>query len=209
MDNSLDLKQLWQAGPAFEPHPAPLTEPGLQAIRAARARKELVTVAEFVWATLVYQIILYSFLAYTLVHNWGHGAVVLLCAAGAALYIPLTAALLRRARDLFDPPAAPVQDVWHTVAAEQARLADFFRFKRRLDWVGVPVSCAIIVGVTFALFVPGGLARYPLGGVIVFGLWVGMSVWAIRAENEKRFRAPLRRLAALLEDLQQAPAAGA
>src|SRR5690348_9337042 len=109
MDNSLDLKQLWQAGRALEPHPAPLSAPGLQAIRAERARKELGAVSEFVWASLVYQIILYSFLAYTFVHAWGNGLVMLLCAAGGAAYIPLTAALLRRAQALFDPPAGPVQ----------------------------------------------------------------------------------------------------
>src|SRR5262249_42398726 len=120
MDNSMDLKQLWQAGQAFEPSPAPLTAPSLEAIRAARARKELVVVSEFVWATLVYQIILYAFLARTFVGYWGNVPVMLLCVTGAALYVPLTAALLRRVKDLFDPPAAPVQDLWHTVAAEQA-----------------------------------------------------------------------------------------
>src|SRR5262249_50451318 len=143
MDNSLDLKQLWQAGQAFEPSPAPLTAPGLQALRAARARKELVAVSEFVWATLVYQIILYAFLTRTFVSYWGNLPVTLLSLAGAALYPPLTTALLRRVKDLFAPPAAPVQDLWHTVAAEQARLADFFRFKQRLDWVGVPIGSAI------------------------------------------------------------------
>src|SRR5262245_23772283 len=137
MENGLDLKQLWQSGRAQEPGPAPLTASGLQAIRAARARKELGAVGEFVWAALVYQIILYSFLAYTLVRYWGNVPMMLLCVAGAALYVPLTAMLLRRAKDLFDPPAGPVQDVWHTVAATQARLVDFFRFKRRLDWIGV------------------------------------------------------------------------
>jgi len=52
-----------------------------------------------------------------------------------------------------------------------------------------PSAARSSVGVTFALFVPGGLARYPLGGVVVFARWAGMSVWAIRSENEKRFRA--------------------
>jgi len=36
-----------------------------------------------------------------------------------------------------------------------------------------PVSCAIIVLVTFTLFVQGGIEENPLAGLAVFALWVG------------------------------------
>ena len=85
---------------------------------------------------------------------------------------------------------------------EYARLADFFRFKKRMDWIGVPVSCAIIVLVTFTLFVEGGVKANPVADLTIFALWVGMSLIAIRAENRKRFIAPLRHLEQVLEDLK-------
>ena len=134
----------------------------------------------------MYQNILYAFLAHNLVRHWGDMQIMLLCLAGAAFYIPLTVALLRRVRTLYrhpsEAPGCPVPDVFHKVEGEYARLADFFQFKKRMDWIGVPVSCAIIVLVTFTLFVEGGAKGNPLAAFAFFALWVGMSLLAIRVE---------------------------
>ena len=80
--------------------------------------------------------------------------------------------------------------------------ADFFQFKKRMDWIGVPVSCAVIVLVTFTLFVEGGAKGNPLAAFAFFAIWVGMSLIAIRAENRKRFISPLRNLEQVLDDLK-------
>ena len=102
-----------------------------------------------------------------------------------------------------EAPGSMVPDVFRKVEDEYARLADFFRFKRRMDWIGVPVSCAIIVVVTFTLFVPGGIEGNPLAGLAVFALWVGLSLIAIHAENKKRFISPLRHLELVIDDLKR------
>jgi len=200
-----EIDEVWKKGKGCEASPAPLSGKDLQGIISSRVRKELKTVSEFVWAAIVYQIILYSFLTHTLVRHWGDMRIMLLCLAGGAFYIPLTVALLRRVRILCRPseaPGSPVPDVFHKVEGEYARLADFFQFKKRMDWVGVPVSCAIIVLVTFTLFVKGGVEGNPLAGLAVFALWVGMSLIAIHAENKKRFISPLRNLEQVLDDLK-------
>lgn len=200
-----NLESIWTDGKRREAAPAPLNGRELQAIIASRVRKQFRTVSQFVWAALAYQIILYSFLTRTLVRHWGDGAIPLLCLAGAALYAPVTVAFLRRVRALFgrasDGSGLPASDVFHYVEGEYRRLADFFRFKQRLDWIGIPISCAIIVLVTFTLFVDGGVAGHPVGGLVLFALWVGMSVLAVRAENKKRFTSPLRHLELVLDDL--------
>jgi hypothetical protein len=132
--------------------------------------------------------------------------IVVLCLAGAAFYIPLTVALMRRVKTLFRSPSkAPgsmVPDILLKVEGEYARLADFFQFKKRMDWIGVPVSCAIIALVTFTLFVKGGVEGNPWASLVFFALWVGMSLIAIRAENRKRFVSPLRHLEHVLDDLK-------
>ena len=199
-------ENLWKEGKAREEGLAPLTGKDLQAIISSRVRKERKTVSQFVWAAIAYQIILYSFLTHTLVRHWGDIQTMLLCLAGAALYIPLTVALLRRVKILYRRPSealgSAVPDVFHEVEGEYARLADFFQFEKRMDWIGVPVSCAIIVLVTFTLFVEGGVKANPVAGFTIFALWVGMSLIAIHAENRKRFIAPLRHLEQVLEDLK-------
>ena len=206
MKLSNEIENVWKEGKAREEGLAPLTGKDLQAIISSRVRKELKTVSQFVWAAIAYQIILYSFLTHTLVRHWGDIQTMLLCLAGAALYIPLTVALLRRVKILYCRPSeavgSAVPDVFHKVEGEYARLADFFQFKKRMDWIGVPVSCAIIVLVTFTLFVEGGVKANPVAGLTIFALWIGMSLIAIHAENRKRFIAPLRHLEQILEDLK-------
>jgi phosphatidylserine synthase len=132
----------------------------------------------------------------------------LLSLAGAAVYVPLTAMLLRRARALYsgttDATGTASAAIGHYVRAQRERLADFFRFKRRMDFIGVPVSCAIVVFVTFTLFVSGGVMAYPIASATMFAVWIGMSAGAVCAENRKRFAAPLRHLAGVLEDLERA-----
>ena len=208
MAPSNGIENVWKEGKAREANPAPLTGKDLQAIIASRVRKEFKTVSEFVWAAIVYQIILYSFLAHTFIRHWGDMQTVLLCLAGGACYIPLTVALIRRIKTLFrhpsEAPGSPVPDVFRKVEGEYARLADFFQFKKRMDWIGVPVSCAIIVLVTFTLFVKGGVEGNPAGSLLVFAVWVGLSLIAIHAENKKRFISPLQHLELLLNDLKRA-----
>jgi hypothetical protein len=206
MAASNEIDNVWKEGKAREAGLAPLTGNDLQAIISSRVRKELTTVSRFVWAAIAYQIILYSFLTHTLVRHWGDIRIMVLCLAGAAFYIPLTVALIRRVGTLYHPPSeAPgsmVPDVFHKVEGEYARLADFFQFKKRMDWIGVPVSCAIIVLVTFTLFVQGGVEGNPRASLAIFALWVGMSLIAIQAENRKRFISPLRHLEQVLDDLK-------
>jgi hypothetical protein len=200
------IENVWKEGKARETAPALMTGNDLQAIISSRVRKELKTVSQFVWAAIVYQIILYSFLTHTLVRHWGDLRIMLLCFAAGAFYIPLTIALVRRVRTLYGrstaKPGSPVPDVFLKVESEYTRLADFFQFKKRMDWIGVPVSCAIIVLVTFTLFVRGGLEGNPVAGLAFFALWVGMSLIAIHAENRKRFISPLRHLKQVLDDVK-------
>jgi hypothetical protein len=201
-----EIENAWKEGKAREAAPAPMTGKDLQAIISSRVRKELKTVSQFVWAAIVYQIALYSFLTHTLVRHWGDMQIMLLCFAAGAFYIPLTIALICKVRTLCGrstaKPGSPVPDIFLKVESEYTRLADFFRFKKRMDWIGVPVSCAIIVLVTFTLFVRGGVEGNPVASLASFALWVGMSLIAIHAENRKRFISPLRHLKQILDDVK-------
>jgi hypothetical protein len=202
-----EIEDIWKKGKTRGADPAPITGKDLQAIISSRVKKEIRIVSQFVWAAIVYQIILYSFLAHTLIRHWGDMRITLLCVAGGAFYIPLTVALMRRIGTLYrrrsEATGSAVPDVFRNVEGEYAKVADFFRFKKRMDWIGVPVSCAIIVLVTFTLFVEGGIERNPLRSLLVFAVWVGLSLIAIHAENKKRFISPLRHLELVLNDLKQ------
>ena len=104
MATSNEIENVWKEGKAREAGLAPLTEKELQAIISSRVRKELKTVGQFVWATIAYQIILYSFLTHALIRHWGEMRIMVLCLAAAAFYIPLTVALIRRVGTLCRRP---------------------------------------------------------------------------------------------------------
>jgi hypothetical protein len=207
MEPNDEIQIIWKEGKASEADPAPVIGKDLQAIISSRVKKEFKTVSQFVWAAIVYQIVLYSFLTHTLIRHWGDMRIMLLCLAGGAFYIPLTVALIRRIKTLYrrpaEAPGSPVPDVFRKVEGEYAKLADFFRFKKRMDWIGVPVSCAIFVLVTFTIFVQGGIEGNPMGSLVVFAVWVGLSLIAVHAENKKRFISPLRHLELVLNDLKR------
>ena len=204
MENGNGIKSCWERAKSVEREYAPLTEKDLRTIAASRVRKQFKTVSEYVWAYLVYQIILYSFLAHTLIRGWGDARTMFLCLAGGALYVPLTVALLRRVRTLFGISAtlgSSGADLLRAVEQQHSRLKSFLRFKKRMDWIGVPVSCAVIVSVTLTLF-GGGTSGNVLPAVMIFAIWIGLSIAAIRSENKKRFTAPLHHLELLIKDLK-------
>jgi len=208
--NNHVLESVWKDAKEQGAGSAPLAGKELKTIVAVRTRKEYGTAGKYVWAMIVYQTILYWFLARTAETHWTDKQTVLLCLAGAALYSPLTVALIRRVKALFGggrkaaSPAAP--DLLQKVEEDYTRLAEFFRFKKQMDWVGVPVSSAIIVMLTFTWFVQGGVEANPAAGIVVFAAWVGVSLIATRAENRKRFITPLRRLEELLAELRDSGA---
>src|SRR5262245_490610 len=184
-DINNEFDEVWKRGNVGEASLPPLSATNLHQVISSRVRRQRSIVAKFVWAAVVYQIILYSFLTHMLITRWGDERVLLLFLIGVTLYIPITVALIRRVRSLYRPnsgtASAEVSDILRQVEGEYARLADFYRFKKRVDWIGVPVSCAIIVVVTFTLFVNGGVEANPRGSLVVFLLWIAMSLIAILA----------------------------
>jgi hypothetical protein len=81
---SNEIVSVWKEGKASEEGCAPFGGKDLQAIISSRVRKEFKTVSQFVWAAVVYQIILYSFLTHTLFRHWGDMRTMLLCLGGVA-----------------------------------------------------------------------------------------------------------------------------
>src|SRR5215813_7661117 len=100
--------ELWKDGNVREPSPSPVSTQDLHRIVSSRLRRERRIVSKFVWAAVVYQIILYSFLTNVLITRWGDERIFFLCLSGMAVYIPITAALIRRVRALYRPMSSMV-----------------------------------------------------------------------------------------------------
>jgi hypothetical protein len=94
-------------------------------------------------------------------------------------------------------------DIYLNIKNNYTRISEFFRFKKRFDWVIVPLNCVLIVVINFILFVPGGFMDNLMAGIILLIVWHLIFIIAIRIENRKKFTEPLRQLELILEDFEK------
>ena len=202
MDPFNEVRDLWQQNAAPEANPLPLSKQNVAAVVRSRIRKEKKSIAEYFWLALSYHILIYSFACWLFVKFLGDNQVMAMCAAGAALYIPFTVVLLRKFKAMFKPDAAgKSSDIQTHVKRQYELLSHFFVLKKRFDLAGIPITCLLLEGILFKLYVPGGIQAHLAGGAIIYAgivLIFGTAAWF---ENRKHFIRPLRRLAFILKDI--------
>jgi hypothetical protein len=133
--------------------------------------------------------------------------VMLLSLGGALLYIPFTVILMKRFKAMYpsanDETGSSVQNIRDNVKKQHALLLQFFRFKKRFEWLAIPLSCSVIVLIVFKLYVNGGIEGHLTGGIASFLILLTCFVIAVYFENKKHFTEPLRRLELILKDLDK------
>jgi hypothetical protein len=202
MDPFNEVRELWQKNTAPEANTPPLSKENVAAVVRSGIRKEKKIIAEYFWLSLSYQILIYSFICWLFIKFRGDAQVMAMCAAGAALYIPFTVALLRKFKAMFKPDAAGrSSDIRTHVRRQYELLSQFFVLKKRFDLAGIPITCLLLEGILFKLYVPGGIQAHLIGSAIIYAgivLIFGTAAWF---ENKKHFVRPLRRLEFILKDI--------
>jgi hypothetical protein len=198
-----ELKKEWAAAAPSPANDQRVDGAGLQAIARARGARHVNQAVRYFWASLTLQIMVYALLSHVFVSFWGVPAVQGLCLAGALLYLPFTVVLLRQFRRVARAtPARPVAGFSLQARTQQQydALRAFYRFKRRYEYLLIPLSTALGVWLTFRLYVPGGVPQHPTGAVLTFLLTLLACGWAIRRENRRHFEQPLHHLQELLAE---------
>ena len=201
MEPFYELKHLWQEKAGQQANPSFLRREDAEKIIAARIKKEKKGIAAYFWLALSWQILIYSFACYLLVSRWGNEQVMLLCAAGALLYIPFTIVLIRKCKAMYQPARTVAADIRSGVCNQYELLTQFFNFKKRFDRIAIPVSCFVLTAILFALYVPGGIESNLPAGIIIFLTWLLIFSVAAWFENKKHFVRPLRHFEWILEDM--------
>jgi hypothetical protein len=202
MDTFNEVRELWQQNAGPEANTPLFGKENVAAVIRARIRKEKKGIAEYFWLSLSYQILIYSFVCWLVIKFWGDHQVMAMCAAGAALYIPFTVVLLRKFKAMYKPDAAgKSSDIRTHIERQYELLRHFFVLKKRFDLAGIPITCLLLVGIIFKLYVPGGIQDHLAGSTIIYVVLVLIFGTAAWFENKKHFVRPLRRLAFILEDI--------
>jgi hypothetical protein len=198
-----ELKKEWATSTPSPATNQPVEPAELQAITQARTARHVNRTVQYFWASLTLQIIVYALLSHVFIRFWGAPLVQGLCLAGGLLYLPFTIVLLRQFKRVtyltsFQPEAgfslqARTQQQYESLRA-------FYRFKRRYEYLLIPLSTALGVWLTFRLYVPGGVPQHLTGAALTYLLSLLSCGWAIQRENRNHFEVPLQNLQDLLAE---------
>jgi len=202
METLDEAKNLWQNTNQQTNQPA-LDKAEVENIIKLRIKKEKKNAAEYFLLSFAYQILIYAFASHLVIKYWGDNRIMLPSLTGILLYIPLTFILMRKFKAMFNLPAQQAINLQSDVKNQYTLLSQFFNFKKRFDVLSLPLTSAILTGIIFMLYVPGGVEAHLAGAVTVcvgMLLVYGIAAWF---ENKKHFIHPLNRLKFILEDIGQ------
>ncbi|HWA34124.1 MAG TPA: hypothetical protein VG737_08350 [Cyclobacteriaceae bacterium] len=199
-----ELKKDWNEGETA-PH-EPFNKESLRKIFRTRVSKHLREPFRYFWASFGMQILLYALLSNVIVKNWGDETILFYSGICILMYIPFTAMLLKKfkqmARSAVD--GADAGSLYAYVERKSEQLRGFFTFKKRYEFILIPVSCAIGVVLPFELYAPGGAATYFNAIIALYVIGLTTCAVTIYLENEKSFKKPLRELEMLLAEFKVA-----
>ena len=174
-------------------------------VNSSVKRQKNITMRYF-WAFFTFQIIVYAFLAYVIVRYGSDTPLLLVSIFGALLYLPFTVVLMKKFKRMAvlkpDRRSTIGMAIREYVAQQYTLLASFYQFKKRYEFVLIPLSSAIMIWIIFRLYVPGGMMAFPFSAFVCFLITLGACSLAISAENWKYFQQPLARLEEVRQDLK-------
>ncbi len=201
MEQFDEVRDFWQKNTM--PQANTVSKENVETVIKSRIRKEKKKIVEYFWLSLGYQILIYSFACFLAVKYIGDTQMMLLCAAGALLYIPFTIMLMRKFKAMYKPTGNQPADIRANVMQQSRLLTQFFRLKKRFDFISIPVTCLILELILFKLYVPGGIKAYIPGSIAAYVL--GLLIFGVAAwfENKKHFVKPLLVFELILEDIEK------
>ena len=203
MDPFDEVRDVWKKNTPPVANTPSLSKENVETIIRSRIKKVKKSIAEYFWLSLTYQILIYSFACHLLIKFRGDTPIVAMCAVGVLLYVPFTIILMRKFKGMFASTAGKTENIRANVRHQYELLTQFFMFKKRFDLVGIPLSCLMLEGILFTLYVPGGIeAHVPVSILAYAGLLLIFST-AAWFENKKHFKRPLRRFEWILEDIEK------
>lgn len=206
MENFDEIRKLWNENKVVEKSNNPVSQDYADHLISNHIRKVKSNFREYFWTSFIYQNLVYACLVFLIVRYFGRPDIVILSAAGIILYVPFTIVFMKKFRSAFLLNKEGVEfsddNIYLNIKNSYTRISEFFRFKKRFDWVIVPLNCVLIVVINFILFVPGGIMANIPAGILLLAVWHAIFIFAIRIENKKKFSEPLHQLESVLDDFR-------
>ena len=200
-----ELKKMWEASPETAQAYKPYDQKTFDNIVKSRTKKNMKKSMQYFWGAFFLQIIVYALLSHVIVKYGADTKTLFAGIAGILLHLPFTILLMKKFKQMaILKPALgnSGRSLYQYVFQQHALLQSFYAFKKRYEFLLVPLSTGIGVFLTFKLFVPGGVEENLTGAIITFLITLVCMVASIRLENKKSFEQPLHDLNQLLTEFQ-------
>jgi hypothetical protein len=203
-DNLDDLKTIWkQAKPGAY---APVQPVAFQQLINTRVRNEQKAFGKFIWASGVWQLMIYVALTHLAVRFWNDPMTVAICGFGILLYAPFSYVFFVKFKQYTIRRVTQADlsrlDIYSHVKEQHQLVSQFFRFKRWFEGFAVPLTAAVMVLLAVKLgWLPDPRTSL-IPSLILFGIIVVSFSAAILHENRKRFQIPLKQLSLVLNDIE-------
>ena len=200
-----ELKKMWGANPETAQVYKPYDHKTLENIIKSRTKKNMKKSMHYFWGAFVLQILVYALLSHVILKYGADTKTLFAGIAGILLYLPFTILLMKKFKQM--AILKPAQgnsgrSLFQYVLQQRSLLQSFYTFKKRYEFLLIPLSTGIGVFLTFKLFVPGGIEENPTGAIITFLITLISMAASIRLENKKSFEQPIHDLNQLLNEFQ-------
>jgi hypothetical protein len=200
-----ELKKVWEADQETAKAYKSYDHKSLDNIVKSRMKKNMKKTMHYFWGAFFLQILVYALLSHVMLKYGGDIKTLFIGIAGVLLYLPFTILLMKKFKQM--AVVKPVQSnsgksLYQYVLQQRTLLQSFYTFKKRYEFLLVPLSTGIGIFLTFKLFVPGGVEGNLTGAIITFLITILSMVASIRLENKKSFEQPLHDLNQLLNEFK-------
>jgi len=201
MDTLDEMKEKWAKA---DEKTVPYNQENFLRLIRLRVKKNLGHSMNYFWASFALQLIVYGFYTHVTLKYMADTRIVMLSLAGMLAYMPFTYVLMKKFKLLATTkPIADQTSVRDHIMTQKKLLQDFFRFKMRYEWMLIPLSSLIGSWLVFKIYVPGGPEGSAIGLTITFLVTLASCYLAIRKENQKAFRSPLKEFDELLIEFSE------
>jgi hypothetical protein len=200
-----ELENMWEKNQITIFHSQGYDHTDFEKIVRSRTKKHTNTAMQYFWASFVLQIVVYALFGHVIVKYGGDIETLLLSAAGILLFLPFTIMLMAKYKRMAvtrPEDGNSVTSLFNYVMTRYSLLQTFYKFKRRYEFLLIPLSSLIGVFLVFKLYVPGGVEKNLTGAAITFMITLICCIQAIRSENKKNFEKPLHHFRELLEEFK-------
>jgi hypothetical protein len=194
------MKEQWKSSFATNPK---IDDQSWNEIIRKKMKSHKNKVMQYFWTSFVFQLIAYGMLTHVLVRYGNQRNVLIGCVIGITLFIPFTVMLMQKFKRLAVLKKNGLS-VSEFISTQIRTIEEFFVFKKRYEWILIPVSAALGVYLTFEVFSPGTILNHLYLATIIYLISISSCAYAINVENRKNFSEPIKQLRALQTEIDNA-----